>query len=61
MIFTVQEIKGWSNYMKLESGQWVPCRPTNVCLIARVRSAWNVLTGRYDALDWEAGDRGHTL
>jgi len=37
-------------------GMWVPARPLNLSMTPwwrRLCSAWGVLTGRYDALDWE--------
>lgn len=37
-------------------GRWVPARPMGLiglCLLMRLRLAWGVFTGRYDAMDWE--------
>jgi len=38
------------------TGQWIPARPYNPSglryLVKRLRIAWKVFTGEYDALDW---------
>lgn len=37
-------------------GSWHPCRPMGLDDIPnRLRLAWGVFTGRYDALKWPAG------
>lgn len=36
-------------------GKWLPARPLGVPTLGeRIRLAWGVLSGRYDALDWGA-------
>ena len=36
-------------------GRWVPARPVNpfIGIRARIKLAWHVFWGKYDALDWE--------
>lgn len=37
----------------LPSGRWVPSRALGrMCWQMRLRAAWGVWTGRYDAVDW---------
>ena len=39
------------------SGRCLPARPLNVNgLPSRIKLAWGVFTGRYDAVDWEDCD-----
>lgn len=41
---------------KLIHGKWVPARPLNYqrdSFFFRVKLAWRVLTGKYDAIDWD--------
>lgn len=36
--------------------KWIPARPENYkfdSISSRIKQAWGVLTGKYDALDWE--------
>jgi len=51
--YTADEIKNWN----VQKGpDWKPARPLNHVfdgLVRRVKLAWGVLVGRYDALDWE--------
>jgi len=55
MKFTARQIKAWdvsrgSNYSYI----WYPARPLlNESFFSRLKNAWRVLTGKYDALDWE--------
>lgn len=46
----------WSPDTSLENAKvWVPVRSENLYgmyLIQRIKVAWGVFTGRYDALDW---------
>lgn len=40
---------------QLRDGSWYPARPLGLvalCLHHRLRLAWRVFTGRYDAIDW---------
>lgn len=57
-VFTVKELKEWDVSTELEPGKYVPCRPLGGPFIWRLKAAWQVLTGRYDALDWGPGQRG---
>lgn len=52
--YTATQIKKWDTDTETPSGRWIPARPTNPTdIITRCRHALGVLTGRYDALDWE--------
>lgn len=39
--------------VQLENGKYVPMRPAGRGLRDRVKSAWEVLVGRADAVVWE--------
>ena len=50
------ELKNWTESANVD-GCWIPARPIpfqGFCLFWRIKLAWRVFTGRYDALDWEA-------
>lgn len=57
-VFTASEIARWTVAEEHEPGRW---RPARCCAINhrewrfRLRLAWRVFTGRYDALNWEEG------
>ncbi len=54
--FTAENIKNWDTAVETAHHEWIPARPENckfTSLKFRIRHAWGVLTGRYDALDWE--------
>ena len=39
-----------------KNGDWVPARPLGLfSLRRRIKLAWGVLTGKYDALKWPSG------
>lgn len=47
---------GAGNQAGLPDGRWVPAKSLRLPAIAlgkRLRLAWAVFTGRYDAFDWE--------
>lgn len=53
MIYTAQSIQQHETH---RGPDWKPARPVNhTCdtWAERLRHAWGVLTGTYDALDWE--------
>lgn len=51
--YTAQQIKDWD---VSRGPRWIPCRPVTFWkLTIRIRLAWGVFIGRYDALDWEDG------
>lgn len=53
MKYTATEIKHWD---MAQGPDWRPCRPMNhICdsIVTRIRHAFGVLIGRYDALDWQ--------
>lgn len=55
MVFRVMEIKNWDIEKEID-GKWIPARPLPYFgiygLKMRIRNAWGVFSGRYDALDW---------
>ena len=49
------QIKNWDAQHKARSGLWIPSRPENFKfdgIVLRLKLAFGVLIGRYDALDW---------
>lgn len=52
-------VDGFRHVQAQIDGEWLPARPlpfwpsAPTRLLRRVRLAWGVFTGRYDALDWE--------
>jgi len=60
VIYTAQEIQDWDTSTLVEGRGWLPARPVDyrlLRLLERIVSAYRVLTGKYDALDWEEGRR----
>lgn len=54
--YTAHEIKNWD---MARGPDWKPLRPINhIChgIAKRLKLAFGVLVGRYDALDWEDQD-----
>lgn len=71
MIYTARDLHRWNTYCRrgdnLVSGKclgpdWLLARPFPLDgwrgFVLRGRAAFGVLTGRYDALDWEDRARG---
>ncbi|WPH64842.1 hypothetical protein [Vibrio phage vB_VpaP_SJSY21] len=56
MIYKAKELSNWSS-QALYGGKWVPARPLHHKSISglymRLQAAFGVLTGKYDAVDWE--------
>ena len=55
-VYTANAIKRWMVDEKRPNGSYIPSRPYgHNCfpLGWRFKLAWGVLTGRYDALNWE--------
>ena len=54
-IFMADAIKNWDCDKELQNGVWVPARPIGggFSWTWRWKLAWGVLTGKYDALNWE--------
>lgn len=49
-------IKDWNVDRECKNGIWIPARPLghNIYpLMSRFKTAWRVLIGKYDALNWE--------
>lgn len=53
MVFSVKAIREWPVAARRADGRWTPARPMDGPFLWRVKAAWGVLTGRYDALDWQ--------
>lgn len=57
MRYTAQQIKDLSVSTSTRDGQYIPARSEYVNTVQsawrRVKNAWGVLIGKYDALDWE--------
>ena len=53
-MYTAIEIQNW-NVSEERNGKWVPkrCSKQYRSLSQRMKEAWGVFTGKYDALDWE--------
>lgn len=52
--FTVEMIRDWPVSAEVSKGKWVPARTLgSTRLIDRFRLAWDVFTGKADALYWE--------
>lgn len=54
--YTPEVLQQWGTSCQLPDGRWVNARPDghNLCSFwLRLRTAWRVFTGRYDALRWE--------
>ena len=61
-IFTASEIANWHVSEEVEAGKWRPARPCPFWgfrhSLTRIRIAWYVFTGKYDALNWQgSGDK----
>ncbi len=56
MKYTASQIKQWDVQRRSFDSGWKPARSINhTCesWISRIRNAYGVLIGKYDALDWE--------
>jgi len=55
-MYSADAIKNWPNDKQAENGGWIPARPEGHNAFGwtwRFKLAWDVLTGRADALNWE--------
>lgn len=62
MKYTAQQIKKWNVGVGMPGGRIIPARSLNYTVeswCSRIRNAWGVLIGKYDALDWEDGGNGN--
>ncbi len=59
LVYTASEIVNWTVSEEHAPGKWRPARPCGFCDLSwdhfkmRVKAAWRVFTGRYDALNWQ--------
>ena len=53
-VYKAKHIKDWDcTTPAFNNGPWVPARPLVWWrFIPRLKAAWDVFTGKYDALDW---------
>jgi hypothetical protein len=58
-LYTPEQLKRWNADVEANNGDWVPNRPLGwqglfsiYGLKRRIKLAWGVFTGRYDALKW---------
>lgn len=54
--YTAKQIKDWDVSCEDSFGKWKPCRALNFkydTYLHRLKYAFGVLVGKYDALDWE--------
>ena len=54
-LYRAEQIKGWHSYTRTDEGGMFPARPMGwqgLDLSRRLKLAWDVFTGKYDALDW---------
>lgn len=54
-LYTADELRRWQCDAGLPDGRWVAARPMGwpgLALRLRLRLAWAVFTGRYDAVKW---------
>ena len=57
-IFSADELRRWTVTTTFNDIEWVcarPMAPTRFGLLHRLRTAWRVFTGRYDAVYWKYG------
>jgi len=52
MIYKANDLRSWNVDHEI-GGRWLPARPLRFWELRRIKAAWRVLIGRYDALDWE--------
>jgi len=54
MIYKADTIRKWDIDVNYGDGRWIPGRPLGRgSIFQRLKVAWKVLIGKYDALDWE--------
>lgn len=57
-VYKASELKNWNNYTESKKG-YIPSRPIQffgLRWFKNLKISYNVLIGKYDALDWEDGD-----
>ena len=58
-MYLVKDIKAWDTTRETKKGKWVPARPYGHNAFGftwRFKLAWDVLTGKADALFWDEKD-----
>ncbi|BDD79713.1 hypothetical protein [Burkholderia phage FLC9] len=56
-VFTPEQFEknNWQTHTSIDNVHWVPARPMGwqgFCLLKRLKIAWKVFKGEYDALKW---------
>ncbi len=54
MKYTAQQIKNWDTSSSVDGKVWTPARPVTFWHFNRIKLAWLVLIGTFDALDWQS-------
>ena len=58
-LWDLAELVEWAKHPHVTTdheGAWVPGRPLGLYTLGnRIRTAWGVFTGKYDAVKWPAG------
>ena len=58
MIYNADNLASWNTQCQLPNGRWVQARPLRCApILLRIRAAWGVFTGRYDALEWTGQEK----
>ena len=54
-VYTANEIRRWDTDTEYTPGCWYPARPYGFTggFLKRLKNAWYVFTGKYDALNWQ--------
>jgi len=55
MVYNADDLKKWDCQAEIEEGRWVSARPINyrhAPILHRIKVAWRVFRGKYDALEW---------
>ena len=56
MLWTAKQLKDWDTTTpSMKHNAWIParCQTRKPGLISRIKTAWHVFTGKYDAVNWE--------
>lgn len=54
-VYAPEQFKDWDTHTSIDNEHWVPARPMGwpgICLLKRLKIAWKVFKGEYDALKW---------
>lgn len=54
-VYAPEQFKDWDTSTSIDNEHWVPARPMGwpgICFFKRLKIAWKVFKGEYDALKW---------